>query len=146
MSLALHPNKANPKRYRVYNKSLGVQEYFPLTKKGLAEAKLEEKHMRRRLEARRIAKGLAINRIFNDDGTIKGMKRTLRKRAGKPDREIFYLCVDQRTHTERLISDDFDKCYYSAIEWILRKKEIEMTSELKSMFRSSRRHYWTSIL
>jgi len=83
-----HPNALNPKRYRVQDKIFGVQEYFSKSNFGtLRKAKLAAEKRQAELDVKRSYREkrlqLDFNKIFYDDGSVIGLRRTLKKRTDK---------------------------------------------------------------
>lgn len=141
MAVLLHPNKANPERYRVWDRETKTQEYFPLTTAGKREAEKLDAKVAAAKRAKKLSRDLGINKLFAVDGSVKGMKRVERKRSDRPDYECLklYAC---RKQTELTIGvRGFDETYQAAIDWLLDQHGIESTYEIRSMFKGAKRHY-----
>ena len=145
MAVLLHPNKVNPERYRVWDRETKTQKYFPYTPEGLAEAeKYEEEVVRKRKKARQLQRELPMNRLFNDDGSVKGMSR--KRRIYKRGYDSDYLSVyGNLKQTEFYIGKrNFEDTYKLACQWMLEAHGIEENSEIRRAFKKAKKHYWTS--
>lgn len=140
MGLLLHPNKEDPKRYRVWDKELKIQKYYPLTPAG---KKLANKHIKQiNAEKKRLAaeRKTDIYLLFTGDGLVKGMKRKVRTRANRAPYECFSLYA-KKQQTEIVIGDKFNASYRKAFDWLLSKHKLEMTPEVKKRFNKARKFY-----
>lgn len=140
MGLLLHPNKDNPKRYRVWDKALKIQKYYPLTPAGKKLAKQYLKEIN--AEKKRIAaeQKLDVNILFDENGHIKGMKRKHRIRQGRNSYDCFSLYA-KKQQTEIIINDNFNACYKKAFEWLLDKHKLTITPQIKRKYNLARKHY-----
>ncbi|MDG2757440.1 hypothetical protein P7M17_17910 [Vibrio parahaemolyticus] len=144
MTPILYPNKETPRAYRVQDKTLGVQRYFFFNKHGSADeakhkADLEIKKLQERRRMRAIRLNLDINKVFHEDGRVKGLRTGTRKIEGK---EIPLLIAQitvngkQIKTDRRLYNRCFNEVYRSIQDWILDKHGIERTPEITRMFKS----------
>ncbi|PID42157.1 MAG: hypothetical protein CSB48_11535 [Proteobacteria bacterium] len=146
MAILFHPNKINPQRYRVWDRETKTQKYFPLTAAGRKAAEEFEAKVAAIKKARSLSRDLDVNKLFADDGSVKGMKRVYRKRKGRPSYECLalYACHKQ---TELIIGErGFEETYQLAIKWLLQQHQIEERFELRKKFKEARRRYWTSVI
>ncbi len=146
MAILLHPNKTNPQRYRVWDRETKTQKYFPLTEEGRRAAENFEAKVAEIKKARSLSRDLSVNKLFADDGSVKGMKRVYRKRKDRPSYECLalYACHKQ---TELIIGErGFEETYQLAIKWLLDQHKIEDRFELRKMFKEAKRRYWTSVI
>lgn len=142
MTVMAHPNALNPKRYRVQDKIFGVQEYFSKSKFGtLEKAKLAAEKRQTELDVKRSYREkrlqLDFNKIFYDDGSIIGLRRTLKKRTNKTV-EIFYIQIGvngKQIKTQVTITNKtFHHAYKLAQNKILEIRNIERCFEITKMF------------
>ena len=145
-----YPNKEDVKGYRVQDKVLGINEYFPFSKYPddaleRAIARQEELTLKREIRAKRL--DLPINRVFNKDGSVAGLRRAIRKRNG---REIFAIQIRKRGKqysTEVAITGRaFEDAYKLAQEKILALREVSSCAELDKMFKDCAYLYKKSLL
>jgi hypothetical protein len=147
MTVMPHPNKQNIKRYRVQDKILGIQEYFSIAKYGdkakiLAEKRQEEISQKRIY--RQIRMQLDINRIFNPDGTVKGLKRTLKNKSGsiKQVLQIQIRVNGKQKKTDITIDNKtFKQAYLLAQNKILELRKIDHSLEITAMFQKVAGYY-----
>lgn len=146
MSVLLHPNKTAPQRYRVWDKMTRTQKYFPLTPSGKREAESFYQKVLAKKHAIKMRAQLDINKLFYDDGRVKGLSRRTRMRNG---REYEYLCAQvtlpsgkQTNRQTGLAGKSFDECYWQAIDKLLELQGLKMTAELKFQFNQAKRYYW----
>lgn len=151
MTVMLHPSKDKPERYRVFDRSLGVQEYFSIAKLGKEKAKKLAYERQKELDQkRRIAElkaELGINKLFAEDGSVKGLRRVKRVREGRKDAEYLSIQVtvapnDQRHREISLMNRSFDEAYKMAQDALLELHGIERTPEITIAFKKARRLYW----
>lgn len=148
MTVMLHPNKINPERYRVYDRETKTQKYFPLNDKGLKEAEEYERTIVQRIKkAKALKRELAINKMFNPDGTIKGLSR--KQRIYKHDRQLngeFLSTYANLNHREIFIGKrTFDQAYKEATDWMMEQYGIESTLEIRRMIKAAKKFYWTPV-
>lgn len=145
MTVMLHPNKIEPKRYRVWDKELGEQAYYPLTEEGRKAADEHQERINRKKETRAMARNLGINKLFRPDGSVKGLKRKYRKRKDRDNYEYFALYA-QKQQTDIIIREDnFEDAYRRSQLWLMEKLDIEETFEIRQMFKKAKSMYWTSV-
>jgi len=150
MTVMLHPNKVNPERYRVLEKGLGINEYFSFAKYGRTKAKklAEERQaeLDKKKHARDLRSNLYINRVFNEDGTIKGVHKRFRKRKDRQDYECFSVQIavgqGKQKSTEVIIGANFESSYEKLVKKVLELHGINSSLELKQLFRKAKRHYF----
>jgi len=142
-----HPNKQNIKRYRVQDKVLGIQEYFSIAKFGdkakiLAEKRQDEISQKRLY--RKIRMQLDINKIFHPDGTVIGLKRTLKNKSGSIKKVLqIQISVNGKQKKTDITIDNktFAKAYLMAKNKILELREVEHCPEITEMFKKVARYY-----
>ncbi len=151
MTVMLHPNKSKPERYRVFDRYLGVQEYFSISKYGpdkareLAYARQQQIDKKRKMVA--LKRELGINKLFEEDGTIKGLRRVKRVREGRKDAEYLSIQVTVSPNVQKhkeisLMSRSFDEAYQLAQQHLLDLHGLEKTPEIALAFKKARRFYW----
>lgn len=144
MAVMLHPNKENPERYRVWDKETRTQKYFPLTKDGKRKAEELELKLLRVKKARSLSRDLAMNKLFDADGRVKGMRRSERVRNGRKY-EFLKLYAQTKTTELTIGQRDFEETYRIACRWLLEKHGIEETFEIRRAFKKARKFYWTPL-
>lgn len=149
MTILLHPNKLNPERYRVWDKELKVQRYFPLTKAGRVEAEKCNDRVSERKRARRLSRELDMNRLFDDKGCIRGLRRLYRVRPGRKSYECLKVCIrtDKNKSEYRELSLEirsFDKAFELCMNWLIEKHDISLSRDLKVMFSQAKKYYENS--
>ena len=93
MTVMLYPNKTDPKGYRVQDKILNINEYFPFSAhknkdsqkskdKALELANDRQLELNERRKYRELRLNLDINKLFNEDGSVIGLKRKTKKKDG----------------------------------------------------------------
>ena len=151
MTVMLHPNRTCPKRLRVYDKELGIQEYFSFAQYGEEKAwKLaneRQKTIDYRKHVRKLSRELAINKLFDEEGKVIGMRRFRREREGRKPYE--YLMVQatvapgqQKKKEISLAKRDFEVAYKLAQDALMALHGIERTPEITQAFAKAKRHYW----
>ena len=147
----LHPSKSNPERYRVFDRTLGVQEYYSISKYGPEKAKKlafeRQKELDKKRKMARLKAELGINRIFAEDGSVKGMRRIKRVREGRKDAEYLSIKVtvspNNQKHKEiSIMNRTFDEAYKIAQDSLLELYGLERTPEITLGFKKARRFYW----
>jgi hypothetical protein len=149
MGVMLHPNKVNPLRYRVQIKALGVNEYFSIVKHGSKKAERlayeRDAELKKILNVRRMQADLSINKLFAQDGSVKGLNRIWRERKNTKSYECFSLYAN-KSQTELVVREDnFEAAYEVAQEWLLKKYRLSSTYEIKKMFKKAKKFYWNSV-
>lgn len=151
MTVMLHPNRVSPERLRVYDKELGIQEYFSFAKYGESKAwelaKERQKTIDYRKKVRQHTRELAVNRIFASDGRVIGLRRVSRKRDGRTPYEYLLVLVtvapkEQKKREISLANRSFEEAYNLAQEAILEFRGIDRTPEISMKFRSAKKRYW----
>lgn len=145
-----HPNKTNPERFRVLDKELKIQKYFSIKQHGLAKAKKLAEEFQQTIDKkkryRQLKRDLGINKLFREDGSIKGVKRIKRERPNRKPYECFavQVTIAPKTHksTEIIIKDDFQAAYEKLQQSLLSFHNIENSAEIKDMFAQAKRLYW----
>jgi hypothetical protein len=147
MTVMAHPSRQNIKRYRVQDKVLGIQEYFSVAKYGdkakiLAEKRQEEISQKRLY--RQIRMQLDINKIFHPDGTVIGLKRTLKNKSGSMKKVLqIQIRVNGKQKKTDITIDNktFEQAYLKAQNKILELREIEHSPEITGMFKKVAGYY-----
>lgn len=151
MTVMLHPNKENPERYRVFDRLLGVQEYYSIAKYGADKAKKMAYERQQELDKKRkmveLKSELGINKLFLEDGSVKGLRRIKRVRSGRQDAEYLSIQVTiapgvQKHKEISLMNREFDEAYKIAQNALLDLFELERTPEINQGFKNARRLYW----
>lgn len=141
----LHPNKSNPQRYRVWDRETRTQKYFPLTSHGQKEAEIYQRQVEDIKKMRALSRELGVNKLFDEYGRVKGLKRKLRRRRDRPQYECLSIYAAGRQTEINIDSRGFDDAFQRAWEWLLEQHEVEETLELRLMKRKARRHYFQSV-
>lgn len=144
MSVLLHPNKSNPKRYRVWDRETKTQRYFPLTKEGKREADEFDSQVRVVKNARRLSRELGINKLFAEDGSVNGLKRIYRNRKDRKSYEALRVYATGKQTEFVIDGDGFEAAFAKAINWLLEKHDTHETFEIKQKVRNAKRFYWNS--
>ena len=144
MNLMLHPSKAEPKRFRVQDKVLGIQKYFSLNDKASADKCYQECLQKR--QYRTLRQELPINQIFNEDGSVKGLKRKTRNRSDRPSYECLEIQLNtysgQKKTEITLAHKSFEDAYKQAQKKILAMLNVDASYEITKMFNKTKRLYW----
>lgn len=146
MTVLLHPNKISPERYRVWDRETRTQKYFPYTKEGKRLADEFNAKVASVKKVRALSRDLAINKLFADDGSVRGMRRVYRQREGRPAYECLNLYANHRQTELTIDNRGFEKTYQLAIEWLLARHELENTLEIRQKFKAAKRKYWSSVI
>jgi len=159
MALMMHPSDESPQRYRVFDKSLNIQQYFSISKLGaeraLKAAQEAEAEIQKKLKTRKLIDDLDMNRIFEfkDNGKeevvkIKGTQRMVVKSNGRADRDAISIQVRIEKHLSKHITvyitakRPFEEAYRIAQDRLLAALNIERTHELTMLFKQAKRNYW----
>lgn len=151
MTVMLHPNKENPERYRVLDKELGIQEYFSFTKYGRKKAKKladeRQAEIDKRKNAMSLRAELGINKIFAQDGSVRGLRRRIRNRENRKEQVLLSLqvTVAPNVHKSKEISlgnRTFEEAYALVQQTLIEWHDLEMTYEIKQGFIKAKRLYW----
>lgn len=150
MTIMAHPSKTDIQRYRVLDKALGVQEYFSVSKygkEGAYQKALERQHqLDERRQYREMIENMAINKLFDKQGMIKGVRLLTRKRSGRNAYSCFKIQVTvakrQCKSTEiSLKNRGFEDAYQLMSDKLLEYHEIETTPEIRIMFKNAKHEY-----
>lgn len=151
MTVMLHPNKSNPERYRVFDRYLGIQEYFSIAKLGPQKAKKLAYERQKEIDEKRkladLRAELAINKLFDEEGRVKGLRRVKRVREGRKDAEYLSIQVTVKPKVQKhkeisLMNRTFDEGYHLAQALLLDLHGLERTPEIALSFKKARRFYW----
>lgn len=154
MTIMLHPNKISPKRYRVQDKTLMVNDYFSFKKYGIEGAKQRAEERQTELDsrnkARKLKNNLGINKLFMADGSVKGLRRRYRRREGRPDYEVlaFQVTVGPKKQCSNELTvnnHNFEHVYEKVQCQLLAFHGLESTLEIRSLFKKAKRLYWQSL-
>lgn len=151
MTVMLHPNKDNPERYRVFDRYLGIQEYFSIAKLGkdkareLAYARQSEIDKARKMAE--LKNNLGVNKLFDADGAVKGLRRVKKVRSGRKDAEYLSIQVTvapkvQKHREISLMNRSFDEAYAMAQQILLQLHDLDRSPEIVQGFKKARRFYW----
>ena len=143
MTVILHPNKENPMRYRVLDKELDIQTYFSFKEHGKEKAKMLADELQvsieQRKKARRLRLELAPNKLFSENGMIRGVTIRRRQRAGVGD-ELYFDTQkrvaknDDRKSNISLNNRGFDEAYGLMATRLLAMHGIEIDHEITERF------------
>ena len=151
MGVMLHPNPEKPERYRVLDKELGVQEYFSFVRYGKLKAKkmayARQEELDRLKHIAKLRAELGINKLFDVDGSVKGLRRKSRKREGRKEYEFFSIQVtiaskQQKKKEISLMNRSFDEAYALVQQSLLKFHNIDRTAEITRAFKEVKRLYW----
>ncbi len=150
MSVMPHPNKENPERYRVQDKVLGVQKYFSIAKygeKALSMAEEYQQQLNEKRKYREIRLNLGINKLFDSNGSVRGLSRRTRKRKGRADYDCLAIQVTVEKNVQKgteivLNGKKFEDAYRQAQDALLKLHNLERTPEITKMFQQTKRLYW----
>lgn len=147
----LHPNREEPQRFRVWDRELGVQAYFSFKKYGKDKAEKMarelQKDLDKRKRARRLQEELGINRLFDSEGRVRGLRRKVRNRDGRKTYEFLSIQVvvapkTQRTKEISLNCRSFDEAWELVKETLLEFHGLKSNYEIQQGFKKARRFYW----
>ncbi|BCL72795.1 hypothetical protein TUMSATVNIG1_47670 [Vibrio nigripulchritudo] len=149
MTVMLYPTKTSPKGYRVQDKVLNVQKYFPFSKfdspkKAEKSAYAFQEQLNEKRRVRDIRLSLDVNQIFHADGSVKGLS----KRKRRYGEEVVEALRAQVTVDGKQVSTDwqlknrtFREAYKGIQDWILDKRGITRTREITNMFKEAEHLY-----
>ncbi|MCG3884436.1 hypothetical protein I3271_07015 [Photobacterium leiognathi] len=149
-TLMLYPNKENPSGYRIQDKALKVNICYTSSKYGdLDNAKkaadadmLKFTAIRKEFDK---AKKRDINRLFNVNGSVKGLVVRSRVQSGVLKFDLVAQISPQpgkQIKTSRRIRDyDFDGAYLDIQAWILSKMNIARTDHITAAFKKAERFH-----
>lgn len=142
MAILLHPNKIEPKRYRVLDKSLKIQRYFPLSNSGLKEAERLQCKIDECKRAAELKRQLPLTKMFDSDHLIRGLKKRTIVRDDRKTTEVFKLYCNHKTTEVSISAHGFDKAFDKAIEWLYEQNNIRPSLELKMEIKKAKRFYF----
>lgn len=154
MTILAHPNKQNVQRYRVFDKALGVQEYFSISslgkRKALKAAKERQAELDKRRDLRSIMNSMATSKLFADDGSVKGLRRKYRQRKGRTSYECLSIQVTVAENCTKgteisLLNRSFEEAYALVQQKLCEFHGVEMDREIKKMFTDAKPKYWQSV-
>ncbi|GLQ70865.1 hypothetical protein CW749_14390 [Vibrio sp. vnigr-6D03] len=144
MTVMLYPTKTSPKGYRVQDKVLNVQKYFPFSKFGTPKkaeksAREFQEQLSEKRKVREIRLTLDVNQIFHADGSVKGLSKRLRRTNNGSVVEVLraQVSVDgKQVSTDwQLKNRTFREAYKGVQDWILEKRGITRTREITNLFK-----------
>lgn len=154
MTIMAHPSKNNVLRYRVFDKALGVQEYFSIRtlgeRKALKAAKERQQELDKRRELRGMIDNMATSKLFSDDGSVKGLRRKYRQRAGRSSYECFAIQVTVSEGVTKgteisMMNRTFEEAYTLVQQKLCEFHDVELTHEIKKLFSDTKSRYWQSV-
>jgi predicted nucleotidyltransferase len=150
MAIMFHPSKANAERLRVYDRSLGIQKYIPITgsiEKAQDQARKIEAQVEEKKKIKSIRVNLPINKIFTSENKVKGLQIRSR-RYGKKNHNMFVVYRKSSTHNSNLsVSVSIDKygakqAFMKIINKVSDYYAIDFDLELKELAKKSfKKHY-----
>ena len=148
MTIMLYPGKEDPKGYRVQDKVLQVNNYYPISIHGsLDKARLaatqEQERLNTRRRMRKLRMELPINKVFYENGKVIGMRTGKRIVKGEViNLLIAQITVDKKQITNsRQILGNFKTQYLSLCTWILEKRGLQMDRTLREAFERTAYRY-----
>ncbi|BCL73970.1 hypothetical protein TUMSATVNIG1_59560 (plasmid) [Vibrio nigripulchritudo] len=142
MTVMLYPSKLNPKGYRVQDKIFKVQKYFPFSKFKTFECALEaaevfQEELDKKRKYRELRSSLELNQVFDEVGRVKGMRvgfKTRKMRAVPV--LVAQITVDgkQVSTDVQLVGKTFKSAFETVRDWILKKKGLSLSLELRHAF------------
>ncbi len=143
MTVLRYPTKTSPKGYRVQDKVLKVQKYFPFSKfsspkKAEKSARDFQKQLSEKRRVRDLRLKLDVNQIFYADGSVKGLAKRQRRSNGKtiPVLRAQVTVNGKQVSTDwQLKNRTFREAYQSIQDWILDKRGIARTREITNLFK-----------
>lgn len=154
MTIMAHPSKKNVQRYRVFDKALGVQEYFSISalgkNKALKAAKERQAELDERRELRSMMDNMASSKLFMPDGSIKGLRRKYRQRKGRASYECLAIQVTVAENCNKgteisMMRRSFEEAYVLAQQKLCEFHKVEADREIKKMFTDAKPRYWQSV-
>lgn len=142
MSVIAHPSKSSVERFAVRNKQLGTVKYFSISKYGsIEEALAAAEALDKKLNNDAVSpfrKRTQLDRIFAQDGSVLGLKRTALEKFGV-QRDVFIAQLYQykRQYSFNIeINKEvpFDKAYRKTQNQILKRLKIRRTPEITEKF------------
>ncbi len=149
MSILLHPNKIAPERYRVWDKMTRTQAYYPLTKQGLLDAQAHVKRLQEIKKAKLLKKQLWMNRLFDEEGRVRGLRRVYRKRADRAPYEALTVQITvngiPKKREVSLNKHEFEEAWQRIQDWMIEQFEYRPSPDLRQAFKNAKRFYWHSV-
>ena len=113
-------------------------------------AKARQKELDKRRELRAIMDGMAISKLFMEDGSVKGLRRRYRSREGRSSYECLAIqvTVGEKQHkgTEiSMMNRDFDEAYVLAQQRLCEFHKVELDREIRQMFADAKHLYSKSV-
>jgi hypothetical protein len=147
MTIMLYPNKIKPLGYRVQDKVYEINEYFPFSKfndKSQLLASQRQLELDEKRKIRKIRLSMDINIIFKSTGEVIGLKRCIKKKAGK-NVDVLFIQIGvngkQKKTDISMNGKTFKEAYYIAQEKILKLRGIERDRELTLFFNKAAHRY-----
>lgn len=151
MTIMYHPTQENPERLRVWDRELKEQKYFSIKKLGEKKARKQAEAYQKELDTkkkmRQLKRELPMQKLFNEDGSVKGLFRKSRIRPGRKESHFLSMQITSETNGRvwkeiALGRRTFEAAYKLATDWLLEQHGIESTLEIRMAFHRARRHYW----
>ena len=106
-----------------------------------------QKDLDKRKRARRLQEELGINRLFDSEGRVRGLRRKVRNRDGRKTYEFLSIQVvvapkTQRTKEISLNCRSFDEAWELVKETLLEFHGLKSNYEIQQGFKKARRFYW----
>ncbi|WP_318493522.1 hypothetical protein [Photobacterium leiognathi] len=149
-SLMLYPDKKNPSGYRVQDKRLKVNIYFPISKYGDLELakKAAEVELQVLAELREYLDEIAksdLRRMFSPTGILKGVRVHIYRRYKKPSiyitAQISPKPSQQIKIMRKLTFTNFDNVYIDVVNWIVEELGVERTPDIIRFINRSKRYF-----
>jgi hypothetical protein len=154
MSICAHPSIENTQRYRVYSRKIvGLTKDFSIAKLGKKKAFKSASHYNHTVVERREKilshiENLDHNKIFCDDGKVRGLKTIFRELVG--GEKVKVLFFQKRINGGNLArrqvavnqSRPFEDAYREMQREILALYGIKLSIELTAMFKNAKKYYW----
>ena len=134
--ICLHPTKENPTSWRLQDKKLNVQEYFPFKRHGsqklaLAAVKARDKELNKRRLAAKLRSEIDSNLLFDCMGNVKGLSVMVSSKRGVIVKAQATINGKQKSNT-RLISNRSPKEAFDELAaWLMKEKGIKSNVHLK---------------
>ncbi|ARR10566.1 unknow (plasmid) [Vibrio campbellii] len=143
--ICLHPNKEDPRAWRVQDKVLKEQIYFYFCRYGskdLARVEAEkcQDDFNKRRHARAMRLELDMNKLFDENGAVRGLGVT-RSRGNTVLKAQFTLERKQVSTTRTLHNRSVREAFDSLVVWLAEAKGVELTHDLKRMSRNAFRTF-----
>lgn len=144
--ICLHPNKEDPRAWRVQDKVLGEQKYFYFCRYGskdLARVEAEkcQDDFNKRRKARAMRLQLDMNQLFDENGAVRGLGVTRAKRVILVLKGQCMIDGKQQSTTRTLHNRSVREAFDSLVVWLAEAKGVELTHDLKRMSRNAFRAF-----